>query len=445
MNTLTDSVAYENIPEEPAKSAPASNLKVLVAVGIGGAFEFYDFTLFALFASILAPAFFPMDDPAAALLLTIGTFGIGAVMRPVGAILLGGLGDRVGRKAILNLTFILMAIGSVAIGLIPRYETIGIWAPILVILARMLQGFSIGGEQGSGAAFVLEKIPYRRHGLYFGFLSSAGLGAIFFSSGIGLALNRLLGPESMAEWGWRIPFLLGGLIAPVGIYIRTQIPESEEFLKSKAELQKSSNPEAARPPLVLMTLLLIMGACIPGTVANYLAVVYMPTYLNSQVGVDLDLGFQATFICSAAIAFLMPICGGASDVVGRKPVILTGCLIILFASFPFYTILQNSPGFLTIVLVQLGFVIPMCMTTSTMAPFASEYFPTMRRSLGLSLALTMPIAVFGTCSPLIVTWLIMQTGSPLAPAYYMMGAGLAGFISVMLLPKRQRGESGLPA
>jgi MHS family proline/betaine transporter-like MFS transporter len=419
-------------------AVPPNPVRVVVAAGIGTAFEVYDFTLFAFFAVVIAPAFFPASNQTTSLLLTAATFGIGAIMRPVGALVFGAYGDRVGRKTVLSTTILLMAVGSVTIGLVPRYDTIGLWAPFLIVLARMMQGFSAGGEQGGAATFIVEHVPVNRRGFYLGFHGSASLGATLVSAGFGLSLNRLLGPAVVADWGWRIPFLFGGLIAPVGFYIRSRLPESELFVEAQAKRQAAPANTVARPPLSLSTLFLVMGGFIPGTVVNYLGMIYMPTYLKSQQGVSLDLAYKGVFIASACIAVGSPIAGALSDWLGRRPLVMAGCVILLLGSYPLYMALQGNPGFGTVLSVELIFALLMTLTSAPMMPLAAEHFPTGRRSLGMSIGMTLPIAIFGTCSPLIVTWLMMRTGSPMAPALYLIAAAGAGLLALCFLPERPR-------
>lgn len=433
---MTNCAATSPISTIAASLARPSPAKVVLAAGIGTAFELYDFTLFAFFAVILAPTFFPSGDATTSLLLTLATFGIGAVMRPIGALAFGIYGDKVGRKAVLNISFTLMALGSVVIGIVPSYQSIGIWAPVLVAIARMVQGFSAGGELSGAATFVVEQVPSHRRGFYLGFLASASIGASAISASFGLALTVLLGKAAVAEWAWRIPFIFGGLVAPVGIYIRKRMPETEMFEQAMAEIEVQPIPEKTQPAISFWTMLAVACGFIPGTVVNYLGLVFMPSYLTSQVGVPLDSGFKGVLVASMLVAFAMPAAGALSDRIGRRLPITLGCAILLVSCYPMYLLLQGSPAVLTITLIQCCFALLMATISAPMVPFAAEQFPTARRSLGMALTMTLPITIFGVCSPLAVTWLLSVTGTPLAPSFYMMAAAAGGLLAMVGLRKK---------
>lgn len=416
-------------------------IRVVIASVLGSAFEVYDFTLFAMFAVAVAPVFFPSASDDISLLLTMATFGAGAVARPVGAIVLGNLGDRIGRKKVLSFSLIIMAACSVLIGLLPGYSVIGIWAPILVVLARVGQGFSAGGEQGSATTFMIEHVPENKRGLYLGFFTAGTMGATLVSAGFGLLLHRTIGQDATMDWGWRIPFLFGGLIAPLGLYIRHKLPESEEFVRYKERRGETED----RPSITILPLIYLMLAFIPSTVIYYLVVVNMPTFLHSQSGVPLDLGLNAAFVASLFIIICMPLAGALSDKIGRRPVLLSGCILVLICGYPFYRLLLTVPTIGTVIVIQIAFAAFVSLATAPMPAFAARYFSTGRRSLGMSVVMSIPIAIFGTGSPPIVTWLTIESGSPMASAYYLMAMTALGTIALILLPespslaKRNRG------
>jgi MFS transporter, MHS family, proline/betaine transporter len=419
----------------PAPLLKASTARIVTAAALGSGFEIYDFTLFAFFTVSIAPAFFPAADKSTSVLMTIATFGISAIMRPIGALVLGIYGDRVGRKTVLSATIVTMAVGSVAIGLIPRYQTIGLWAPILVVLARMAQGVSAGGEMGTSLTFVAEQVPANRRGFYMGLVNAASLTGTLVSAGLGLFLSHLLGSGAMTEWGWRIPFLLGGLIAPVGFYVRSHLPESAAFLESRAPAKFDAPATAPRPRLNLRILLCIMAGMIPGSVINYLTLIYMPTFLHQWLGVTLEVSFSAVMLGSVAVSILSPLGGALSDRIGRRGLVLAGNLALLACSYPLYRVLQASPTFATILAVIVVFAILLMFVTSPMMPLAAQMLPTIGRSTGMSLGLALPIALLGSSSPLIVTLLMLLTGNSLAPAFYLMAAATAGFIGVAFMPR----------
>lgn len=421
------------MPIDPEQSTQRPGYrKVLIAASIGSAFEIYDFTLFAFFAAAIAPAFFPATDPATSLLLTVATLGIGAIMRPVGALILGLYGDRIGRKAVLSFTFLTMAAGSAIVGITPKYETIGVAAPIIVLLARMAQGFSAGGEVGSASVFISEEVPSNRRGYYLGYISTATLGATLVSAALGLALNHALGKAAMADWGWRLPFLLGALVAPVGIYVRRQLPESHVFVEAKAKL-KAKTGELPPPRVGLGRLLATMAGFVSGTSVNYITLIYMPTYLNHGMKVDLGTGFMGAMVASGLVAIISPIVGLWSDVYGRRKILIGSNILLMLLAYPLFLWLQAAPTFATIVTVQCIFAILLALIISPMTPLATEVFPTIGRSTGMSVAMALPLAIFGTCAPLIATWLIMATGDSLAPAFYLIFGGLIATVGISIV------------
>ena len=313
----------------PAISA-ATRRKAIIAATIGNGLEWFDFTVYSFFAVIIAKLFFPTGNDFTSFMLTVATFGVGFFMRPVGAVVLGVYADRVGRKAALTLTIMLMAIGTAIIGLAPTYSQIGIGAPILIVIARLIQGFSAGGEVGGATAFLIEYSPDERRG-YFASWQQASQGISFIlGAAMGAIVTNGLSPEQIDAWGWRIPFLFGLLIGPVGMYIRSHLHEPPAFEAQKAKAAKESRlaplSQVLRdhPREVLGGL----GVTILWTVCTYTLVFYMPTYAKQQLGLPLGATFQSTALCGAIIFVLCPIMGTLSDRIGRKRMLGTVALEI---------------------------------------------------------------------------------------------------------------------
>ncbi|WP_057395620.1 MFS transporter, partial [Ralstonia solanacearum] len=338
----------------PALSA-ATRRRAIIAATIGNGLEWFDFTVYSFFAVIIARLFFPTGNDLTSFLLTVATFGVGFFMRPVGAVVLGIYADRAGRKASLTLTILLMALGTALIGLAPTYAQIGIGAPVLIVVARLIQGFSAGGEVGGATAFLIEYAPDDKRG-YFASWQQASQGISFIlGAAMGALVTNGLSPAQIDAWGWRIPFLFGLLIGPVGMYIRSQLHEPPAFEARQAKAARESRlaPLAhvlrEHPREVLGGL----GVTILWTVCTYTLVFYMPTYAKQQLGLPLGATFQSTALCGAIIFVLCPLMGTLSDRVGRKRMLGTVAPVIAAAAYPLFHWLNASPTVQTLLQVQI--------------------------------------------------------------------------------------------
>jgi MFS transporter, MHS family, proline/betaine transporter len=410
--------------------APKS-LQVAAAV-IGNALEWYDFIVFGFFALIIAHLFFPAESQYASLLLTTATFGVGFFMRPVGGVLLGIYADRRGRKAALLLIIGLMTLAIAMIGFAPTYAAIGIAAPLLIVLARLLQGFSAGGEFASSTAFLIESAPPHRRGLY-GSWQMVGQGlAVLTGALLGAFITRILTPEALESWGWRVPFLIGLLIGPLGLYIRRRLDETGAFL----EVRRSAGGERALGAAFaahVREVLASFGMVVAGTISFYVILLYMPTFARTQLHLPLDQAFSAQAISLACMIVLIPIFGALSDRIGRKPIMI-GALILYFVSvYPLFSWVHGNPSFARLVSSQL---ILCCLIGAFSGPISTalaEQFQAHVRSTGLGTAYNMAVMLFGGFAPFLVTWLIHVTGSPLAAAFYVMFGAAVGVLAALSL------------
>src|ERR1700678_4482915 len=325
------------LPQSPRKPYQTA------AAVIGTALEWYDFIVFGFFAVIISRLFFPAESQYASLLFTTATFGVGFFMRPVGGILLGMYADRRGRKAALLLVIASM---TAAIGLIafaPTYAAIGIGAPLIIVVARLLQGFSAGGEFASATAFLIETAPAGRRGFY-GSWQMVGQGlAVLIGAILGAVLTKTLSPEAIDGWGWRIPFLFGLVIGPVGLYIRSSLSETQAFLRSD---QASQSRGAAGRALTshIKQILVCFGIVVSGTISFYVILVYIPTFARTQLQLPLDQAFLAQAIGLACEVAVIPICGALSDRIGRKPVMIPLHPLSLLVIYPLFVLLSSSPS-----------------------------------------------------------------------------------------------------
>lgn len=415
-------------------SGTLSGRRAVIAAVAGNTLEWYDFAVYGFFALTLAKLFFPAGDATTSLLLTVATFGVGFIMRPVGALVLGTLADRRGRKLALSLTILLMALGTAMIGFAPTYATAGAWAPAIIVLARLIQGFSAGGEIGGATAFLVEHAPPARRGLYASWQQASQAGALLLGSLTGALLTGLLPQADLEAWGWRIPFLIGLLIAPIGLYIRFRVSETDAF---KAILrERATRPETAFSPLRetlgqhRTAVLAGFGITIAWTVCTYFFLVTMPTYAVRQLGVPQSTSLLANSIGLVLIVILAPIFGGWSDKVGRRPIMLVAAFGLLVSCWPLLYWLSSHPGVVNLILAQIVFAVLIAAFSGPAPAAIAELYPPAMRSTGLSIAYNLAVTIFGGFAPFITTWLILQTGSSLAPAWYVM---LAAAISLITL------------
>ncbi|AOY94162.1 MFS transporter [Cupriavidus sp. USMAA2-4] len=419
--------------------SPAHRRKAILAATIGNGLEWFDFTVYSFFAVIIAKLFFPTGNDLTSFLLTVATFGVGFFMRPVGAIVLGVYADRVGRKAALTLTILLMALGTAIIGLAPTYDQIGMWAPALIVLARLIQGFSAGGEVGGATAFLIENSPDAKRGLYASWQQASQGISFMLGAAMGALVINGLEPAQVDAWGWRIPFLFGLLIGPVGMYIRSHLEEPPAFQQQRAERQAAkvkfsplSQVLRDHPREVVAGL----GVTILWTVCTYVLVFYMPSYAKQQLGLPLGATFNSTALCGAIILVLCPVMGTLSDRIGRKRMLGVVALAIGVLAYPLFHWLNLSPTSQTLLQVQVVLGVLLAAFTGPAPAVLAEQFPTEVRSTGLSLAYNFAVTIFGGFAPLIVTWLIESSGNKLAPAFYVIAAAIASFIALLFMHDR---------
>jgi len=397
----------------PESSREKGFTRLVVAVSIGNALEWYDISSYGYFAVYVSRAFFPNSDPTISLLLTFGTFGLAFLIRPIGGVVLGAYADRHGRKASLMVSIVLMTTGTLAIAIMPSYETIGLVAPIAVLAARLVQGFSAGGEFGSSTAFLVEHAPGSRGFIASWQFASQGLGQVL-SSLFGIGLTSWMTAADLNSWGWRIPFLFGILVGPVGIYIRNHLEDA------------TAPPAAKHEPVVgkvfteqKLRVVLAIGALAVSTAVNYL-IVYMPTYVVKTLNLAPTVGFTATLAAAVAVTILTPVAGTVSDRVGRTTHMIAVGLLLLVSVFPAFLLLTRTPVAAVIVLAVLYLATLKALYFGPLAALMSELFPPATRATGLGLSYNIGVTVFGGMGPAFMTWLggFALIGN-LAPGYYL--------------------------
>ncbi|WP_301236640.1 MFS transporter [Pandoraea cepalis] len=412
---------------QPLPMTAAQQRKIVFAAVIGNLLEFFDFTVYSYFALTIGKQFFPAHDPVTSSLLAFAVFAVGFVMRPLGGFVLGRYADRAGRKPALTLTIGLMALGSAAIGLAPTYAQIGLAAPLLIVAARLLQGFAQGGEFGAATATLLEMGGAKRRGFRASWqLASQGAAALL-GSGLAASLGFLLSDDIMHSWGWRIPFLLGTLIAPVGIYLRRHIQEEPPKAKSIAGRDDPKRGVYVRN--WFLTIFSIMGM----SVSTYVMMYYMPTYCIQYLGLPPKMSMLTGVAASTISLVMCPIYGALSDKMGRrKPLTIIGRVALIVLLYPAFWIMTHFPS-LPVVLAAL-IVLMLCYTMGSAPAYAlmPENFPKHLRAGYMSSAYAIAVSVFGGTAQLVAGWLIRATGNMMAPAWYMIVCVIISLIAVSM-------------
>ena len=425
--------------EDPSRQVPA---RAVIAVVIGNWLEFYDFVVFTFFALMISQAFFPPELMSGSeeqkqflsLLAALATFWAGFITRPIGALVIGAYADRAGRKAAMTLTIMLMALGTAIVALTPAYSVIGIWAPVLLVFGRLIQGFSCGGEVGPATSYLLETAPPNRRAALTAWQGTSQQFAGVAGTGLGLFLAASLSKEDLYDWGWRIPFLVGLLILPVGIYIRSVLPETMD----KHEAHESS--AAVLSALfsqhwwsIVLGILIIVGPTISTYVSGY-----MTTYVIRTLGLPADVGMLVTLVGYIAAIAGIPIGAWIADRIGVKVSILVPRIIfvlVVFQAFVLITAKGVSVETLLGVNIVLNFLL--AMSYGGLYVLLTEAFPKAVRSSGLSIAYAVSVTVFGGSTQLVVTWLMQQLNDPLVPAWYQVGANVLSIIAVLLIASRR--------
>jgi MHS family proline/betaine transporter-like MFS transporter len=426
-----------------------SRTRAIVAASVGNMLEWYDFTVYALFAAFVARNFFPPgEDPTANLLKAFLAFGLGFVVRPLGAILIGNYGDRAGRKASLTLTILLMAAGTGTIAFAPTYAAIGIGAPLLLLVGRVLQGFSAGGEVGGATAFLAENAPPERRGVVTSWLEASMGMANILGALAAFSVTTLLSSEQVQAWGWRIPFLFGLLILPAGLFLRRTLHETDSF-QAEAE-RRRHDVRAAKSPLVetfashKRELSIGFGVCILWATAVYVLIVYLPVYVQLTFGFNAHQAFGASLVANVAFVACCVIFGALSDRIGRRTMLLISASLLFVCVLPLFLLLQAYPSTATLVGVLTAFCVLVASFVGVAPAAISEIFPTGVRSTGTSIVYNGAFTIFGGFAPAILTWFTHQPGgSVFAPAWYVMFAAVVASIAIPFLSDQRLREPGL--
>lgn len=405
--------------------------KLILLSSLGGALEFYDFVIFIVFAKIISAAFFPSHDPLTSLMATFGVFALGYIVRPLGGFLFGHLGDRWGRKKTFVISVFLMAIPTFLMGLLPTYETIGITASIILIILRLLQGLSVSGEVPGAIIFVAESVPNQHRG--------AACGIIFFAINTGLLLGSLMGmlltatlsQEQLMTWGWRIPFLLGGVLGIVSYYLRKKMRETPLFETITQQQAHEKVPALTLFKQHAKKFLQGVGIVSIGAALFNLCFLYLPTYISTEFQFPLKSLFTLNTIAIFIFSVQALLMAWLSDHIGRKPLMLLGSIGFLVLSYPLFTLFQHS--FLSLGVAFVLFALLGGCISGTFPCQLVEMFPTHVRYTGFAITYNIGYAIFGGLTPLIATALIRFTGHSLAPAFWLMGIAVLAILALLTM------------
>ena len=404
---------------------------------IGNTVEWFDFAIYGFLATYIAEKFFPSGDETAALLNTFAIFAAAFFMRPLGGFFFGPLGDRIGRQKVLALVILLMSCSTFAIGLVPSYDTIGVFAPLLLLFLRCLQGFSAGGEYGSGACFLAEYASDKHRGFVVSFLVWSVVVGFLLGSLTVTGLETVLSEGAMDSYGWRIPFLIAGVLGAVGLYIRLRLGDTPEFEALRDEGEVASSPLKEAVTTSWRPILQIAGLVVIHNVGFYIVFTFLPSYFTKTLGFTKTDAFVSITVASLVALILIPPLGALSDRIGRKPLLIVGSLAFAVFAYPLFLML-NTGSLAAAIAAHAGLAAIESVFVCASLAAGAELFATRVRSSGYSIGYNVSVALFGGTAPYVATWLVARTGNDLAPAYYVIVAALVTLITVLTMRETAR-------
>ncbi len=425
----------ENTSETPRRSA-----KVVVAACFGHMIEWYEFGVYGYLATVIAQVFFPTDNVTVGLLSALAIFGVAFAARPLGAIFFGNLGDRLGRRTVLATTILLMGGSTAVIGMLPTYEQVGYLAPALIVVCRLLQGLSAGGETSGAATFLAEYAPPRRRALWTTSIQAVGVIAFVIAAMFVAFLTAVLSDDQLHSWGWRIPFLMSAPLALIGLYLRFKIEETPAYQavkKERSPAEKKHSPAKEAFRLHWRSILFLFAIVTVESVASYTAKTYLPTYLIATVGLNKTTALLTTSATLILSAILVPCYAILSDRIGRKPLLIGGTVALFAVSIPSFMLI-GSGSVIGAIAGQMIAIIPGTAISVAVVVMQTELFPTNVRYTGAAIGYNTAYAAFGGTAPFVAAALISATGSKLAPGFYFMAIAAVFFIAVFKVPETYR-------
>ncbi|CAM4155681.1 Proline porter II [Mycobacterium basiliense] len=431
-------------PDHPTPSTattdppPAVLWKAVSASAVGNATEWFDYGIYAFGVTYISAAIFPGDTQSATLLALL-TFALSFLVRPIGGLVWGPLGDRIGRRQVLAFTILLMSGATLCVALVPPYAAIGFWAPVLMVLLRMIQGFSTGGEYGGAATFMAEYAPCRRRGFFGSFLEFGTLAGFSLGGLLMLGFSLVLSADQMNTWGWRLPFLVAAPLGLVGLYLRSRLEDTPIFRELAESGEREDRTSTQFKDLLMgywAPILRLGGMVVALNVVNYTLLSYMPTYLEQSIGLPSSTALVVPIIGMLAMMVFLPFAGAASDRFGRKPMWWISLVGLFVAGVPMFTLMGTNVLGAVVGFAVLGLLyVPQLATISATFP---AMFPTHVRYAGFAIAYNVSTSIFGGTAPAVNEWLIEKTGDSIVPAYYMMGACVVGALALANVPETTR-------
>ncbi|MGO1885575.1 MAG: MFS transporter [Citricoccus sp.] len=411
--------------------------RVIGASFIGNFVEWFDYAMYGYLAVTISAVFFPDSDPATGLMMTFSLFAVSFLVRPLGGFFWGHVGDRFGRRVALSWSILIMSLATFLIALIPGYAAIGIWAPLALLVLRLIQGFSASGEYAGASAFLVEYAPPRKRGIYAAVVPASTATGLLLGSLIATVLTATLDDQQMIEWGWRLPFLLAAPMGLIGRYIRSKLEDTPAFREMAVKDEAVKAPVSALFREHWGRLLQASGAVLLNAVGFYVILSYMPTYLSEELGLDSTSSYLATTVALATYIGFIFVTGSLSDRFGRKRVLMSASVsFILFTVPAFY--LLDTDNFLVILLVQIMLGGMLTLNDGTLPSFLAEMFPTQVRYSGFAVSFNLSNALFGGTAPLVATWLIATSGNVVAPGWFLMAAAVVSLVAVALSRETSR-------
>ena len=426
--SLTLAQTHERTSERKALRRAAS------ASFMGNFVEWFDYAAYGYLATVIALTFFPQTDKPSALLATFAVFALSFIVRPLGGLVWGHFGDKYGRRSALSWSILIMSVSTFCIGILPTYNHIGLWAPALLLVIRLFQGFSASGEYAGASTFLAEYAPEGKRGLYTSIVPASTAAGLLFGAVFVAGLHAWLSVEDLHSWGWRLPFLLAAPFGLVGRYIRMSLQDTPKFLEMEKRLEAKECATHA-PVRELLTVhrrsvIIGIGVTCLNAVAFYLLLSYMPTYLSTEMGMSESDSFLASTVSLATYIGLIFLMGRLSDRFGRKTMLLTASVLFLLLTFPLFGMLDHQP-LLVVLMIQIAFGGILAMNDGTLPCFLAEIFPTRVRFSGFAFSFNIANAVFGGTAPFIATWLIQMTGNKMAPAWYLLAAAAVALVAML--------------
>lgn len=401
--------------------------KNVIAIVIGNALEWYDFVVYSFLTVIIAKLFFPSTHAATSILAATATFGVAFCLRPLGGILLGVYSDRYGRKSAIMLVIGMMTLAILMMSVVPTYAVIGIWAPLIMVIARMLQGFSTGGEFAVSTSLLIEMAPADQRGYYGSWQMMGQMLAMLLGAMVGVLLTKVMSVEDVEAFGWRIPFILGLIIAPVGFYMRKNLKETNLAAVRKNEKNHFWEQVGSHWKQILVSMGLVVG----GTAATYVNISYLPTYAVTYLHLPIEDAFAALGISILVMVTLIPLFGSWSDSVGRKPIMIAAIFSYLLVIYPLFSWLMAYPTLPRLMVVEFVCCLLLGIYFGVFATAVAELFPASIRSSGLGISYNLTVMIFGGFAQFIVTGLIEYLHTPLAISYYLIAAMLISLIAAL--------------